>query len=135
MDNNFQQQPPMVPSPGISFQDAIRSGFENYCNFNGRATRAEYWWWILFTFIVGAIFSVLGQVASFFSIIGGLVNLALLLPSLGLCWRRMHDIGKGGGWFFISLIPLVGWIIWIVWCCKPSEPVANRFGAVPPTAY
>ena len=43
----------------------------------------------------------------------------------------MHDIGKGGGWYFILLIPIVGWILWIVWCCKPSEPCPNRFGDVP----
>lgn len=124
----------MAGSPAISFQDAIRLGFENYCNFKGRASRSEYWYWILFTVIVSAVFRLLGLAADFFSIIGGLVSLALLLPSLGLSWRRMHDIGKGGGWFFISLIPLVGWIIFIVWCCQPSEPQANRFGDVPATA-
>ena len=132
---NYSQTPPTLPTPGVTFQDAIRLAFENYCNFQGRATRSEYWWFILFTVIVNIVFSILGHVAEFFSIIGGLVGLALLLPGLGLCWRRMHDIGKGGGWYFINLIPLVGTIIWIVWCCKPSEPVDNRFGAVPPTAY
>lgn len=63
--------------------------------------------------------------------VSGVATLAFLVPSLAVSWRRMHDIGKGGGWYFILLIPIVGWILWIVWCCKPSEPCPNRFGDVP----
>ena len=120
-----------TPAPSMSFSDAVKKAFENYCNFSGRATRAEYWWFALFFFIVGCVFSILGIMASFFNYVGNIAYLALLLPGLGLCWRRMHDIGKGGGWAFITLIPLVGIILWIVWCCQPSEPTANRFGDGP----
>ncbi|MDE6438618.1 MAG: DUF805 domain-containing protein, partial [Muribaculaceae bacterium] len=97
----------------------------------GRATRAECWWWELFGVIVGAITGWWGVFGTAGDLLSGLVSLALLLPSLAVCVRRMHDIGKGGGWIFINLIPLVGWIIFIVWCCKPSEPMPNRFGDVP----
>ncbi len=130
MDQNYYP----VPTPPMTFQEAVKKAFDNYCNFSGRATRAEYWWFFLFQFIVGFVLGLLGFASSVFSIIGNLVSLALLLPSLGLAWRRMHDIGKGGGWFFINFIPLVGNIIWIVWCCQPSEPTANRFGDVPANA-
>ncbi len=123
-----------VPTPPMTFQEAVKKAFDNYCNFSGRATRAELWWFYLFQVIVGLVFGLLGFASSVFSIVGNLVSLALLLPSLGLAWRRMHDIGKGGGWFFINFIPLVGNIIWIVWCCQASEPTANRFGDVPANA-
>ncbi len=107
MDNNQQGYNPNVMSPYIGFGDAIKICFNKYTTFSGRATAIGH---------VGII-------------IFYLIALALLLPSLAVSWRRMHDIGKGGGWYFINLIPLVGNIIWIVWCCKESEPFDNRFGS------
>lgn len=65
------------------------------------------------------------------NVASGLVGLALLLPSLGLCVRRLHDIGKSGWWIFISLIPIVGWIILLVWYCKDSQMAPNEYGDVP----
>lgn len=66
-----------------------------------------------------------------FGIIMLIYSLAILLPTLGLIWRRLHDIGKAGGWYFIGLIPVVGAIVLIVWFCQASEPTENRFGPVP----
>lgn len=132
--NNYQM-PPLPPAPSIGFIDAIKLGFRNYSNFSGRATRAEYWWWVLFTFLASNVLGVMGQISSFFYFIAYLIGIALFIPSLAISWRRMHDIGKGGGWVFINLVLFVGWIIWIVFCCKPSEPFANRFGDVPSGAY
>lgn len=133
--NNFQQQgqpgfgrPTPPPAPYIGFGDAIQICINKYATFSGRATRAEYWWWYLFTFIMSAVTMWLGHLGTVGLVINYLINLALLVPTLAVSWRRMHDIGKGGGWFFINLIPLVGQIIWIVWCCKESEPFDNRFG-------
>lgn len=125
------------PTPGyngqsyMSFVDAIKVCFNKYCCFSGRASRAEYWWWVLFTFIVGVVLGWLEFTGTAGKIIYGLVNLALILPNLGVSVRRMHDIGKGGGYIFINLIPIVGWILWIIWCVKQSEPMPNRFGDVP----
>jgi hypothetical protein len=120
--------PNVPPTPYMGFVDAIKVCFNKYATFTGRASRAEYWWWVLFTFVVGALCSMFGHVGQYIS---GVASLAFLVPSLAVAWRRMHDIGKGGGWYFIILIPIVGWILWIVWCCKPSEPCPNRFGDVP----
>lgn len=114
----------------VTFKDAIERALKyNYCNFDGRASRSEYWWFALFSFIVGAICELIPGTTG--SVIGGIVNLALLLPSLGLVWRRLHDMGRAGGWFFIAFIPLVGWIFLLVWLVQPSQPEANRFGDVP----
>ena len=121
---NYQQGYPQPPVPNanyIGFVDAIKICFNKYATFNGRATRAEYWWWVLFTVLVGAVLC-------WNKYVSGVANLALIIPSLAVAWRRLHDIGKGGGLYFINLIPIIGQIIFIVWCCQPSEPMPNRFG-------
>lgn len=117
----------------VSFGDAIKRGFQNYCLFNGRASRSEYWFFVLFTVAVGAVISLILGTQTLGTVVSGLFNLAVLLPSLGLIWRRLHDTGRAGGWFFITLIPLVGIIILIVWLCQPSQTTENRFGQVPNT--
>lgn len=115
----------------LTFGEAVKLALTtNYCNFNGRSSRSEYWWFCLFSFIIGAILSLFsGSTAG--TVISGVVNLALLLPGLGLCVRRMHDIDKSGWWVLINLIPLVGWIIFIVWAVKDSQPTPNQYGPVP----
>ncbi|MBD5345524.1 MAG: DUF805 domain-containing protein [Bacteroides sp.] len=121
----------------ISFKEAVvRALTRNYCNFNGRASRSEYWWFTLFTIILEVIISlVFGTHQTTLGIVGGLAGLALLLPGLGLCVRRLHDIGKSGWWILISLIPTVGAIILIIWFCKDSDPVSNAYGPVPNLEY
>lgn len=118
----------------LNFDQAVAKAFNNYCNFSGRAARSEYWWWQLFSYILGIIIGVLG--AFFLSetavnVLSYAVALVLVLPSLGVFWRRMHDIGKSGLWILLSLIPLIGSIILIVWCCRPSEPGTNVYGDEP----
>lgn len=116
----------------MGFQEAVRKVLNNYVNFQGRASRAEYWWWALFTFIIGVIFGALEVTGlKIFAILGAIVNLALLLPGLGVLWRRLHDMGRAGGWAFIALVPIVGAIILIYWLVQPSEQFTNRFGDVP----
>jgi len=113
----------------------IKSVFlKNYCNFEGRATRAEFWWFFLFNFIVGLIFSGLTQVGgTFFYVLSCIYSLGVLLPQLGLGVRRLHDINKSGWWWLICLIPVVGAIILIVWWAKEGDPTENQYGAVPTT--
>ncbi len=106
---------------------------KNYVNFEGRATRAEFWWFFLFNFIVGAILGCLGKAGAWLS---GAWSIAILLPQLGLGVRRLHDIGKSGWYWLIALIPIVGWIIVIIWFAKEGDPNENQYGPVPtiPTA-
>ena len=122
-----------VPTPPLTFQDAVKRVFNKYAEFNGRASRAEFWWFILFTFIVNAVLGILAAITNWgvINYIDGLFGLAVIIPTLAVSWRRLHDIGKAGGWWFINFIPLVGSVIFIIWCAQPSEPRANRFGDVP----
>lgn len=113
----------------VGFADAIQMGFNKYASFAGRSSRSEYWWWQLFTFIVGVCGYFIGQFIGVW--FGTIIWLALFIPSLSVTCRRLHDIGRAAGWIFIGLIPVVGQIILIAWACQQSEPVTNRFGEVP----
>ncbi len=120
----------------LSFGEAVNKALaQNYCNFSGRASRSEYWWYALFTMILGVVIGfvlgIFGAGSTAVSVIQGLVSLALLLPGLGLCVRRLHDISKSGWWIFISLVPLLGAILLIIWFCKPSDAGMNQYGPEP----
>jgi uncharacterized membrane protein YhaH (DUF805 family) len=58
-------------------------------------------------------------------------SLAIFIPSLAVCVRRLHDIGRSGWWYLIGLIPVIGWILLIVWFCTDSQPGANKWGPNP----
>ena len=117
----------------VTFQEAvIRAIKDNYCNFNGRASRSEYWWYCLFAVILGVVISVLFSFSqTAVSVVSGIVNLALLLPSLGLCVRRLHDVGKSGWWIFLAFIPVIGAIVLIIWFCQPRQPQTTAYGPGP----
>lgn len=103
---------------------------KNYVNFQGRATRAEFWWFFLFNFLVGLILSLFGKAGT---TLQGIWSLAILLPQLGLSARRLHDINKSGWLLLLGLIPVVGWIILIIWWAKEGDPTENQYGPVPQT--
>ena len=103
---------------------------KNYVNFQGRATRAEFWWFFLFNFLVGLILSLFGKAGT---TLQGLWSLAILLPQLGLSARRLHDIGKTGWLLLLGLIPIVGWVILIIWWAKEGDTTENQYGPVPVT--
>jgi uncharacterized membrane protein YhaH (DUF805 family) len=112
------------------YLDALKK----YCVFTGRATRKEYWYFILFNFIVALILYLISTVESL-HVLGMtlyiIYMIAVILPCLGLTVRRLHDIGKGGGWIFISFVPVIGGIWLLVLMCLDSEPHDNRFGPNP----
>lgn len=101
----------------VSFVEAIRRAIVlNYCNFSGRASRSEYWWYVLFTAILSGVISLIfAGSQNTLTIVSGIVNLILLLPGLGLCVRRLHDTNRSGWWLLIGLIPIAGWIVLIIW--------------------
>lgn len=118
----------------MGFQEAVTSVFQQYATFSGRARRSEYWYFVLFTCIVEFVLTMLtrmngiGNVANILCIV---FSFAVLIPSLAVSCRRLHDIGRSGFWLFIGLIPIVGGILLIVWHCKDSEPETNQYGPCP----
>lgn len=111
----------------MNFQNAVTSGFENYFNFEGRATRSEYWWWFLF-YIIVYFAAIAVDVVLSLGVLSLVVSLALLAPSLALGARRLHDINKSGWWQLLLLIPLIGILIIIFLAAKKGDVSENRFG-------
>lgn len=120
----------------VPFLEAVqRAVTVNYCNFNGRSSRSEYWWFVLATVLLGVIVSfVFSFSQTAVTVVSAIVNLALLLPSLGVAVRRLHDINKSGWFILLGLIPIVGAIILIIWFCKDSDYQPNQYGPVPNVA-
>ncbi|MGN6424154.1 MAG: DUF805 domain-containing protein [Asticcacaulis sp.] len=122
----------------MSFVEAIKSGFKNYVNFQGRATRSEYWWWVLFeillTCVPGALIGLGGESDALASI-GGLlyivIGLGLLLPSLSVYIRRLHDTDHSGWWLLLGFIPLIGGIVLLVWTIMKGTSGPNKYGPDP----
>jgi uncharacterized membrane protein YhaH (DUF805 family) len=119
----------------MTFPDSVKICFNKYVDFNGRARRSEFWWWVLFTFLVGIVASIIDAIlgtrsSSGTGLIEGLTNLALLLPSLAVGARRLHDTGRSGWWQLLWLAIIIGWIVLIVWFCQDSKP-DNAYGPSP----
>jgi uncharacterized membrane protein YhaH (DUF805 family) len=116
----------------MTFTEAIKSGFSNYVNFNGRAARSEFWYWSLFTTLVTVVVDIIDYVVgSGAGLLGELWGLATLLPGLAVGARRLHDTDRSGFWLFIGLLPLVGWIVLIVWWCFRGTSGSNQYGPDP----
>ena len=119
----------------MSFGDAVQSVLSKYCCFSGRARRSEYWYFILFEMIVSAaltgVLSFIGARESTVEGLTGLLSTALLLPGLGVIWRRLHDIGKSGANYFWIFVPLVGAILLLIWMCRDGDRGPNAYGPDP----
>ena len=117
----------------MGFSEAVASVFKNYANFKGRARRSEYWFFVLFNMIASGLLTGISTASEnrVFLILSGIYSLAVIIPTLAVIWRRLHDIGKSGASYFVALIPLVGAIILLVWLCKDSQPGDNQYGPSP----
>lgn len=139
----------------VTFGEAITMGFNKLLTFSGRSSRSEFWWWYLFTYIIFQIIS--WAALTIFGInaallldassdasqvlfgalgIGGtfalcVISILQIIAWLPISIRRLHDTGRGGGWIFISLIPLIGWIWYLILLLLPSQLTDNRFGPIP----
>lgn len=104
----------------MTFGESISICFKKYATFEGRASRSEYWWFVLFTFLGSATAGIIGQALS------GLFSLAVLLPSLAVGARRLHDTDRSGWFLLLWFIPFIGWIVLVIFAVQDSkEP--NRF--------
>ena len=112
---------------------------KKYAVFDGRARRKEYWMFILFNIIITAVLalidSLIGTVIrqAGFGLLQGLYDLAVLIPSIAVTVRRLHDTGRTGWWILIGLIPVIGGIVLLIFMLLDSEPGANQYGPNPKT--
>lgn len=107
--------------------------FKKYATFSGRAHRSEFWFFVLFHFIVTIVANIIDAVIGL-PIVGGIYFLASFLPAIAVTARRLHDTGRSGWWQLIGLIPLIGVIVLIVFCASSGKPEANQFGEAPAPA-
>ncbi len=124
----------------MTFTEAVKTVLSKYATFTGRAARPEFWWWCLFTFLLGIATGfidhlVIGPrlgIESFAEdspeILSAIVSLGLLLPGLAVSVRRLHDIDRSGWWLLIILIPLIGVLVLIYWTVQRGTDGPNRFG-------
>jgi len=113
------------------------TAMKKYAVFNGRARRKEYWMFTLFNVIFSIVAIVLDNILGTasedlgYGLIYGLFGLAIIIPTLAITVRRLHDIGKSGWWILISLIPIIGGIWLFVLTVTDSQPGDNQYGANP----
>ena len=122
------------------FIDTIKN---RYAQFTGRASRSEFWYFALFyflldvavliidTYLLNPVLGVVPQQAGQGGVLQMLFALALLVPSIALGIRRLHDIGKSGWWYLLVFIPLIGWLLLLYFYVTDSQPGTNRFGENP----
>ncbi len=104
---------------------------KNYAVFEGRASRTEFWMFMLFNVIITILLTLIENFANMNGYLSGIYGLATILPLIAVGVRRLHDAGKSGWWYFLCLIPLIGSIILLIFFCFGSEERENRFGPVP----
>jgi uncharacterized membrane protein YhaH (DUF805 family) len=103
---------------------------KNYVGFQGRARRKEYWMFFLFNLIIGLVIGFVEGLLNLSQVLSTLYSLAILLPSLAVGARRLHDTGRSGLWLLIGLIPLIGLIVLLVFFCEDSKD-ENQYGPNP----
>lgn len=132
------------PTPaGLSMTEAVTRVLSNYAKFSGRASRSEFWYWFLamnlallaVAVVVGGVGGLIAETpeGASFAVLGvvGLLALGVLLPNLAVGVRRLHDTGKPGGFWFLSLIPYVGGIILLVLLAQRGTEGPNMYGQPP----
>lgn len=106
----------------MKFGESISTCFSKYAEFDGRASRSEFWWWTLFVVLASIASGIIGEAVS------ALFSLGTILPGLAVGARRLHDTDRSGWLQLLWFIPVIGWIVLIVWLAQEGKG-ANRFGA------
>ena len=104
---------------------------KKYAVFAGRARRKEYWIFLLFNIIISFVLFFLERLAGGPGLLSGLYDLFILIPSIAVTVRRLHDTNRTRWWFLIVLVPLIGAIVLLVFMLQDSQPDANQYGPNP----
>lgn len=112
----------------MNFVDSVTRNLTTraFAQISGRASRSEYWWFMLFTLVVFSLIGLLGPAAQ-----GPLLavpTIAVMVPVVTLGIRRMHDVGMSGWWLLVWLVPLIGWLALLYLLMRGSEPGMNEWG-------
>ncbi len=134
-------QSPPIPTPsGLTMSEAVKRVLSNYANFNGRASRSEFWWFYLACILGSVVLWVLvligvsaesGALMGLFIALMVIYSLAIIIPTIAAGVRRLHDSGRSGLFLLVTFIPFVGGIILIVLLAQASQPANNQYGLAP----
>ena len=114
----------------MNMLESVQVCFKKYADFEKRASREEYWWFFLFCALAGGIVSVYSEIVGNLTTIEVLVQLILLMPSLAVGVRRLHDTNKNG-WNYLWGFTIIGIVALLIWFCEEGDKTKNRFGAKP----
>lgn len=109
----------------MTFAESVKTCIAKYATFSGRATRSEYWYFVLFNLLLSIVAMVIDGVIGI-QVLSTVVSLGLLVPGLAVAVRRLHDIGKKGIMFLVGCVPFVN-LIFLYWMVQPSVE-DNEFG-------
>lgn len=126
----------------MGFGQSVKTVYSKYATFSGRASRSEFWWFILFIFLVDVVFSALNTIAHAAGIVGPemttpavyiliLFNLGTFIPLLALYARRLHDTGRSAAFLLLLLLAGLGSLILLVLCAFAGQPGPNQYGDDP----
>ena len=107
---------------------------KKYAVFAGRARRKEFWMFVLFNLIISIVLGIVESIIKTGGILGGIYALAVLIPSIAVGVRRLHDIDRTGWWLLISFVPIIGLIVLIVFAATDGTPGDNKYGPNPKAA-
>ena len=110
------------------------AALKKYAVFSGRARRKEYWLFVLFSVIIAVVLGVVEVLVGGPGVLPSLYYLAVLIPTIAVGVRRLHDTNRSGWWLLIGLIPVVGGIVLLVFTVQDSEAGDNQYGANPKDA-
>ena len=117
----------------MDFMEAVRSALKNWNNFHGRARRSEFWWWYLASILISIAAGFLDGLLGGSFIIVAVVSLGLIVPSLAMFFRRLHDTGRSAWWMLIGFVPLIGLIL-LYFYILDSDAGDNAYGPSPKPA-
>lgn len=132
-----QSRPKNMMKPSTAVEICFQ---EKYFDFNGRSSRSEFWFFLMFNILfasiintvvlyVGSLFGYWGELIS--SVLSIIVSLLFFIPLMSVSARRLHDVGKSGWYALIGLIPLVGWYLLIKAYADEGETSINTYGRLP----
>ncbi|WP_020469021.1 DUF805 domain-containing protein [Zavarzinella formosa] len=110
---------------------------KKYAVFSGRARRSEYWFYTLFSTLIGFVLGLIDGFAGLtdqsgsIGVFGTIYSLAVFLPGIGVLIRRLHDTDRSGWFWFIVLIPCIGPILLLVWLATDGDVGDNKYGPDP----
>lgn len=129
MQSTTNYRGPVANARSLTFTESVSSCFSKAFVFTGRASRAEFWWFALFTLLVSMVAGIIDQ-SSYGepATVTAITNLVMLFPSLAVNIRRLHDTGHSGWWYLI-ILTIIGIIPYFIWMVSKGDDRQNEYGA------